>query len=107
MYGPTQDDGRSVAEVFGTTIRPPLFPIGLDDVARARSGSTTSTDDEFIDRRRARSCRGSIPHVGATLGYRVEWNGVSVAYLSDHQQPFDGGSAPATGRSSWPTASTC
>ena len=32
----------------------------------------------------------SIPHVGRTLGYRIEWNGASVAYLSDHQMPRDG-----------------
>ena len=23
-------------------------------------------------------------HVGATLGFRVEWNGISIAYLPDH-----------------------
>ena len=23
-------------------------------------------------------------HVGPTLGFRVEWNGVSIAYLPDH-----------------------
>jgi phosphoribosyl 1,2-cyclic phosphodiesterase len=27
-----------------------------------------------------------IRHVGPTLGYRLDWNGVSVAYLSDHGQ---------------------
>ena len=32
----------------------------------------------------------SIPHVGSTCGYRVDWNGRSVAYMSDHQQPLDG-----------------
>jgi ribonuclease BN (tRNA processing enzyme) len=31
-----------------------------------------------------------VPHVGATVGYRIEWNGLSVAYISDHQQPYDG-----------------
>jgi len=31
-----------------------------------------------------------IPHLGSTLGFRVSWKGRSVAYLSDHQQPFDG-----------------
>ena len=31
-----------------------------------------------------------VPHVGPTLGYRVEFGGRSVAYLSDHQQPHDG-----------------
>jgi ribonuclease BN (tRNA processing enzyme) len=31
-----------------------------------------------------------VPHVGPTLGYRIEWEGHSVAYISDHQQPYDG-----------------
>ena len=31
-----------------------------------------------------------MPHVGETLGFRIEWRGQSVAYLSDHQQPYDG-----------------
>jgi ribonuclease BN (tRNA processing enzyme) len=38
-----------------------------------------------------------IPHIGPTLGYRVEWNGRSVAYLSDHQQPRDGSFALSDG----------
>ena len=25
------------------------------------------------------------------MGYRVEWNGISITYISDHQQPYDGG----------------
>ncbi len=28
-----------------------------------------------------------VPHLGNTCGYRLDWNGYSVAYLSDHQQP--------------------
>ena len=31
-----------------------------------------------------------VPHIGATFGYRVEFGGHSVAYISDHQQPLDG-----------------
>ena len=30
-----------------------------------------------------------VPHTDTTFGYRVERNGVSVAYVSDHQQPAD------------------
>ncbi len=36
------------------------------------------------------SCPASFPHAGPTLGYRLTWDGVSIAYLSDHQQPTDG-----------------
>jgi ribonuclease BN (tRNA processing enzyme) len=32
----------------------------------------------------------SVPHVGTTNGYRIDWDGVSVAYLSDHQSPHHG-----------------
>ena len=28
-----------------------------------------------------------VPHVGPTLGYRIECEGRSLAYISDHQQP--------------------
>jgi ribonuclease BN (tRNA processing enzyme) len=31
-----------------------------------------------------------VPHIGRTCGYRVTWQGHSISYLSDHQQPFDG-----------------
>jgi ribonuclease BN (tRNA processing enzyme) len=30
-----------------------------------------------------------VPHTDTTFGYRVERDGVSVAYVSDHQQPAD------------------
>jgi phosphoribosyl 1,2-cyclic phosphodiesterase len=88
VYAPIQDDGRSVAEVFGSTIRPPLFPIGLDQWPGTFRFHDV-TDDEFMVGD-ARVTSRLVPHVGSTLGYRVEWNGISVAYLSDHQQPYDG-----------------
>ncbi|MSZ24624.1 MAG: MBL fold metallo-hydrolase, partial [Actinobacteria bacterium] len=31
-----------------------------------------------------------VPHTDTTFGYRVERDGFSVAYVSDHQQPADG-----------------
>jgi ribonuclease BN (tRNA processing enzyme) len=31
-----------------------------------------------------------VPHTGLTNGYRVEQDGVVVAYISDHQMPPDG-----------------
>jgi ribonuclease BN (tRNA processing enzyme) len=30
-----------------------------------------------------------VPHVGTTLGFRIEADGASVAYISDHQTPDD------------------
>jgi ribonuclease BN (tRNA processing enzyme) len=37
----------------------------------------------------------TVPHVGLTNGYRIELGGAVVAYISDHQQPMEGGMAVA------------
>ena len=31
-----------------------------------------------------------VPHTGLTNGYRVELDGATVVYISDHQMPLDG-----------------
>jgi len=88
VYAPVQEDGRSVAEVFGSTIHPPLFPISLDQFP----GTFRFHDvaDETFRRGPVTVMSRLVPHVGNTLGFRIEWNGISIAYLSDHQQPYDG-----------------
>jgi phosphoribosyl 1,2-cyclic phosphodiesterase len=88
VYGPAQEDGRSVAEAFDVFMRPPYFPVTLGDLG----GSVTFADagDEKFKVGRAAVMSRFVPHVGPTLGYRLTWDGVSVAYLSDHQQPADG-----------------
>ena len=48
-----------------------------------------------------------VPHTGATNGYRVEVDGVVIAYISDHQQPVDGDRTSPTRCSSCATAPTC
>lgn len=96
IYAPEQVDGQDVQGVFADTIRPPLFPIDLallpgemrfHDVADGRFELPhRSGDPDDTIQVLARS----IPHVGPTLGYRVEWRGTSVVYMSDHQMPHDG-----------------
>lgn len=88
VYAPTQDDGRSVEEVFAGTIHPPLFPITLDQFPGTFRFHDCDDSDFEIGNVRVRS--RFVPHVGPTLGYRIEWEGRSVAYISDHQQPYDG-----------------
>jgi phosphoribosyl 1,2-cyclic phosphodiesterase len=88
IYAPKQDGELTVASVFADTIRPPLFPIhfsmfpGMVDLHEV-------ADDEFTIGAATVMSR-SVPHVGPTVGYRVTWNGRSVAYISDHQMPRDG-----------------
>jgi phosphoribosyl 1,2-cyclic phosphodiesterase len=88
VYGPAQDDGRSLDEVVSCTIRPPLFPVSVDELPGTVRFHDTADNDFSIGEFNVKA--RLIPHLGPTLGFRVEWNGHSVAYLSDHQQPFDG-----------------
>jgi phosphoribosyl 1,2-cyclic phosphodiesterase len=94
IYAPVQPGEITVAEVFADTIKPPLFPIhfsmfpGMVDLHEVG-------DDEFTVGEAAVMSR-LIPHVGHTVGYRVEWGGRAVVYMSDHQMPTDGS------HSAWP-----
>lgn len=88
LFAPKQDDGRSLAATFDEMIRPPMFPVRLQQFpgcVRFRE----LEDAEFMIGEFSVVSR-LVPHIGPTLGYRVEWGGRSVAYLSDHQQPHDG-----------------
>jgi len=95
VYGPAQDDGRSLDEVVSTTIRPPLFPVSVDELPGTVSFHDTADTDFSIGGYSVKA--RLIPHLGPTLGFRVEHNGHSVAYLSDHQQPFDGSYSASPG----------
>ena len=95
IYAPAQDDGRTVREVFVASIKPPLFPIPLDlfpGTIRFHDVSDTEFDVGEIH-----VTARTIPHVGATVGYRIDWHGLSVAYISDHQQPYDGSYSASPG----------
>ena len=80
--------------MFADTIKPPLFPIhfsmvpGMVDLHEIADDRFAVGDAKVMTR--------LIPHVGHTVGYRVEWEGRSVVYMSDHQMPADGS------HSAWP-----
>ena len=88
IYGPAQDDGRSVREVFESTVRPPLFPISITQFPGTFRFHDVAESEFDIGEVHVMS--RLVPHVGTTLGFRIEWQGISVAYISDHQQPYDG-----------------
>lgn len=92
VYAPRQDDGRSAEDVLRETITPPMFPIELrgipgslhfHDVVESEFTIGNPESPVLVMARR-------VPHVGRSLGYRLTWNGLTVAYLSDHQQPAGG-----------------
>ena len=88
MFGPCQEDGTSFMESVKNVVRPPTFPVDISGL-RGRFTFHDVADDNFmIDGYSVKS--RLVPHIGPTLGYRIEFGGVSVAYISDHQQPTDG-----------------
>lgn len=88
VYGPAQEDGVPLHTAIGEMIRPPMFPLSIMNFPGTFRFIDLADNDFSIGEFKIRSRQ--IPHVGNTLGFRVEIGGISVAYLSDHQQPYDG-----------------
>ncbi len=87
IYGPPQE-GLSLAEAFEEFMRPPYFPVRVADLGGTIEFHTLVPDDVAIGDAKVRA--RYVPHVGATFGYRIELGSVTIAYISDHQQPLDG-----------------
>jgi phosphoribosyl 1,2-cyclic phosphodiesterase len=81
IYGPRQDGG-SLGDVFEQLMSPPFFPIRPGDLGAEIRFHDTVDDDFPIGLAKVRS--RWVRHTGPTLGFRVECNGVSVAYIPDH-----------------------
>jgi phosphoribosyl 1,2-cyclic phosphodiesterase len=84
VYGPPDAD-RSMAETFAQFMSPPYFPIGVGDLPARVEFHDAHHDDFDLDGTAVMA--RPVPHCGKTNGYRVTRNGVSVAYVPDHQQP--------------------
>ena len=87
VYGPSQARG-SLREVLAGAVQPPFFPVPLSEFG----GELRFHDLEGADELAIGSIRvhvRSVPHRGHTLGFRVEAEGRSMAYLPDHQAPLD------------------
>ncbi len=80
VYGPSPDEGP-IGRLLGDLYRPPWVP---EPPAGVRFQDCA---DEDLSIGEAKVWVRSVAHRGAANGYRIEWQGVSVAYLSDHQAP--------------------
>jgi phosphoribosyl 1,2-cyclic phosphodiesterase len=85
VYGPAQEGGR-LHDVFGGFMRPPYFPVHFSEL-RGRIRFHDVVDDDLAIGSAKVKVR-PVPHCGPTVGYRVDWDGRSVAYVSDHQAPL-------------------
>ncbi len=88
LYSPPPGCGLSLAEAFAQGIRPPYFPVHLTDLA-GRFAFHELLEGSF-EVGEATVTAAPVPHVGPTAGFRIDWNGRSVGYVPDHQQPSDG-----------------
>ena len=88
LFGPQQEDGTSFMHSVSNAIRQPTFPVELHDLRGKFEFHDVADNDFMIDGFSVKS--RLVPHIGPTVGYRIEFGGKSVAYISDHQQPLDG-----------------
>ncbi len=95
VYAPVQEDGVDLFDAFDLCIRPPFFPVAMDALVGTFAFHPCADDEFSVGTAKVTS--RSVPHVGPTNGYRIEWEGATVAYISDHQQPYDGGNSIAEG----------
>jgi phosphoribosyl 1,2-cyclic phosphodiesterase len=79
-------DEGTLADAFADFMRPPYFPVRPQDLCG--DIAFRDTRSETFKFGRARITAGDVPHTGATNGYRVELDGFTIAYISDHQQPI-------------------
>ena len=84
-WAPQQAEGP-LTDVFNDFMRPPYFPVHYSDL-RGDIRFHEVTDDDF-EVGSAKVKVRPVPHCGPTVGYRVDWDGASVAYISDHQAPL-------------------
>jgi len=87
VYGPAHD-GVGFDEAFDDLMRPPFFPVTRQDLPGQVSFTTLTAGIHEIAGAKVTALE--VPHTDTTFGYRIERDGFTVAYISDHQQPADG-----------------
>jgi phosphoribosyl 1,2-cyclic phosphodiesterase len=74
---------RSLEDRIGKLMSPPLFPVHLGDVPCRPIFHDASEQELQIGG--ARMLVQPVTHRGSTVGYRIEENGRSFAYIPDHE----------------------
>ena len=87
VYGPRQDDGP-LQECLPNAVQPPFFPVQMRELPGEVRFHDTGEEDFALGGAKVRA--RFVPHPGATLGFRIEAEGCSLAYIPDHQAPTDG-----------------
>jgi phosphoribosyl 1,2-cyclic phosphodiesterase len=93
VWGP-RSPRRSLAERVARYLSPPLFPIELSSIPAQMTFNDVPDREWRIGG--ATIASDYILHPGPTVGYRVEENGRSLAYLPDHEPALVSDLAVAT-----------
>lgn len=94
IYAPSPK-GQSLADCFGQFVAPPYFPVHVNDLPGTIRFHELDAEEFVVGD--AKVMARPVPHVGATNGYRVTIDDVTVVYISDHQMPADGSHAVTDG----------
>lgn len=86
VYGPYQQDG-SLYEILDKVVKPPFFPVQMSELQGCIEFHEVADEDLAIGSAKVKV--RVVPHVGTTLGFRIDADGASVAFVHDHQAPDD------------------
>jgi len=86
VYAPRQPSD-SLRAAVSRLVGPPLFPVELDRLAADVVFHEVHEDVFALGGLRVTA--RPVPHLGPAVGYRIEGERFSMAYVSDHQQPAD------------------
>ena len=87
IYGPAQSD-TSLEMTMAGIVKPPFFPVHLADFRGELCYHDLNGNDDFPLGGITVKVR-TVPHIGNTLGFRIEADGAVLVYLPDHQAPVD------------------
>lgn len=86
VYGPVQEE-LPLGDMVDRIVVPPFFPVQVSELHGSIEFHEVADDSIGVGSAKVTIRR--VPHVGNTLGFRVDADGHSFAYLSDHQQPHN------------------
>ena len=85
VYGPEQEEA-TLTELINGLMRPPYFPVTYGELRGDIEFHEVLKDELHIGD--ATVIVRPVPHIGPTVGYRVDWDGSVVTYIRDHQAPL-------------------
>ncbi len=91
VFGPRQEND-SLHEALAKAVQPPFFPVQMADFRGELCFNDLSEEDFAVGAAKVRV--RAVPHLGPTVGFRVEADGASIAYIPDHQAPLDRRTVP-------------